>query len=60
MIIPCGINGYELVQQATRLYPDIKVLLTSGFAVKAIVENETKKFSEHLLGKPYQKVNLAH
>lgn len=59
VVMPGGMNGYELALKAAQLYPDIKVLLTSGFASKSIVKNEHKKFETQLLSKPYRKVELA-
>lgn len=59
VIMPGGVNGYELAQQATQLKPELKVLLTSGFTAKATIEHEQKKFDTHLLSKPYRKSDLA-
>ena len=59
VVMPGGINGYELAQQAKQLRPEIKVLLTSGFTSNAIVKTEHKEFETQLLSKPYRKVDLA-
>jgi len=59
VIMPGGINGYELAQQATQLRPKLKVLLTSGFTSKSCVKNGLEKFATHLLSKPYGKTELA-
>lgn len=59
VVMPGGINGYELAQQATQQRPNLKVLLTSGFTSKTISQNELAKFSRHLLSKPYRKTELA-
>ena len=59
VVMPGGINGYELAQQATQQRPDLKVLLTSGFTSKTIAKNGLAKFSAHLLNKPYRKIELA-
>ncbi len=58
VVMPGGINGYELAQLATDLNPDIKVLLTSGFTSKSMVNNKSH-FAKHLLSKPYRKIELA-
>lgn len=53
VVMPGGINGYELAEQATDLYPGLKVLLTSGYTEKAILRNGQAKFNANLLSKPY-------
>ncbi|MBN4054800.1 response regulator, partial [Nitrospira defluvii] len=59
VVMPDGINGYELAQQAIRLRPTIKVLLTSGFSPKTAERNGSTRFTENLLSKPYRKAELA-
>jgi len=59
VVMPGGINGYELAQQVTRDRPQLKVLLTSGLASKAIAQNNQVRFSAQMLNKPYRKINLA-
>ena len=60
VVMPGGMNGYELAQQATARLPKLKVMLTSGFTSKVIAENGLARFSANLLGKPYRKADLAH
>lgn len=60
IVMPNGINGYELAEQATALNKDIKVLLTSGFTDKAKHQNAKYIFSENLLNKPYSHKDLAN
>jgi PAS domain S-box-containing protein len=59
VVMPGGMNGYELAQQATQQRPDLKVLLTSGFTSKTIAENDLTRFAANLLSKPYRKAELA-
>jgi CheY-like chemotaxis protein len=59
VVMPGGINGYELAEQATAKYPKLKVLLTSGFTSAAISKNGQARFNAHLLPKPYQIKELA-
>jgi len=59
VVMPGGMNGYELAQQVTKKHPEIKVLLTSGLTSKAIVDDEQVRFSAQMLNKPYRKINLA-
>jgi len=59
VVMPGGINGYELAQQVTKDNPDLKVLLTSGVASKTAVKDDQIRFSAQMLNKPYRKINLA-
>ena len=52
-------NGYELAEQVVVLYPDTKVLLTSGYTEKAHVTDKESRFNVDLLSKPYTQVVLA-
>jgi len=59
LVMPGGINGYELAEQATEMHPNIQVLLTSGYTEKAIASNGQGRFASNLLSKPYQQTELA-
>lgn len=59
VVMPGGINGYELAQQATEFWPHIKVLLSSGFTSKTLAHNGLARFAAHLLSKPYRQADLA-
>jgi len=59
VVMPGGMNGYELAQQATQQQANLKVLLTSGFTLKAAADNNLARFATHLLNKPYRKAELA-
>ncbi len=59
VVMPGGMNGYELAQQAMQQRPNLKVLLTSGFTSKTMVNSGLDLFPAHLLSKPYRKNNLA-
>jgi hypothetical protein len=56
--MPHGISGVDLACEATRLRPEIKVLLTSGYAGGALKGLEAAdRFP--VLGKPYRRSDLA-
>ncbi|HED16806.1 MAG TPA: response regulator [Gammaproteobacteria bacterium] len=59
VVMPGGMNGYELVSQVTRMKPDLKVLLTSGYTAKKITHDGLERFSANILAKPYRKPELA-
>ena len=64
VIMPSGIDGYDLAEEAKNLRPDLKVLLTSGFTIKreAYINGKAKLASDlakAMLPKPYNDVELA-
>ncbi len=59
VVMPGGINGYELAEQICAQQPHIKILLTSGYTEKAIARNGQAKFNRYLLSKPYSQQELV-
>ncbi len=59
VVMPGGINGYELADRASVLRPGLKVLLTSGYTEKAMIHNGQARFNANLLNKPYTQDELA-
>ena len=59
VVMPGGINGYELAADATAQRPGLKVLLTSGYINKAVAGSDQARFSANLLSKPYTQAELA-
>lgn len=60
VVMSGGISGYQLAEKTSNLYPDIKILLTSGYTGKA--EESNKNLSNRhfeLLKKPYNQKQLA-
>lgn len=60
VIMPGGINGYQLAQQAVKINPDLKILVASGYTAKEwsreIEEDDlVRSLSENLLQKPYKR-----
>ncbi len=60
VVMPGGINGFELAEQAVVLLPELKVLLTSGYTEKAVISNGQARFSANMLSKPYTQTELAY
>jgi nitrogen-specific signal transduction histidine kinase len=56
VVMPGGMNGFELAQHARTTQPDIKLLLTSGFPEQSIDPPTT---GARLLNKPYRVEDLA-
>ncbi|MCP4996165.1 MAG: response regulator, partial [Gammaproteobacteria bacterium] len=60
VVMPGGINGYELAEQAETIQPKIKVLLTSGYTNKSLLNNMQARFKTNLLTKPYNQSEIAN
>ncbi len=59
IVMPGGMNGVDLADEAKRLRPDIKVLLTSGYA--AIARSaQSAPDGLKIVNKPYRHEELAH
>jgi PAS domain S-box-containing protein len=56
VVMPGGMNGFELAQRARTTQPDIKVLLTSGFPEQLA---DPAAIGARLLNKPYRAEDLA-
>ncbi len=59
VVMPGGLNGFELAEKLTTLQPSLKVLLTSGYTEKAIARNGQSRFRANLLNKPYTQIDLS-
>ena len=59
VIMPGGLNGYELAERVTSDYPELKVLLASGYTEKVTSGENHKRFSLNMLAKPYSQAELA-
>jgi len=52
-------NGIAFAEEVRRLYPDIRVLLTSGFSSKLSTNAQVRTLDADLVAKPYRKADLA-
>ncbi|MBB4261440.1 MULTISPECIES: PAS domain-containing hybrid sensor histidine kinase/response regulator [unclassified Bradyrhizobium] len=59
VVLPGGLNGRQLVDEAVKLRPSLKVLFTTGYTRNAIVHNGTLDPSVTLIGKPFTLDALA-
>jgi PAS domain S-box-containing protein len=59
VIMPGGMSGYDLGRLARTRWPNIRVLLTSGFPEEKINGNGQPPWNMRLLLKPYRKEDLA-
>ncbi len=59
VVLPGGMNGRQLAEEACRRTPNLKVLYTSGYSQNAIVHHGRLDPGVLLLAKPYRKSDLA-
>jgi PAS domain S-box-containing protein len=59
VVMPGNLNAFDLAEAMSKLKPDIKILLTSGFAGKISKKKSHEKWALNLLTKPYRDVELA-
>lgn len=56
IVMPGGMNGVELAQRVREAYPDMAILLTTGYSDRAL-DAASAKFD--LVRKPYRRADLA-
>jgi len=59
IIMPGGMTGTELAREARRLYPKLRILLTSGYTARAMANGFHDIEGLELLNKPFRKRDLA-
>jgi CheY-like chemotaxis protein len=57
--MPGGINGWELADKARKARPNLRVLLTAGYALETLTAQDHLRDGSLLLAKPYRKAELA-
>ena len=57
--LPGGMNGAELADIAQKLYPDVQILFTTGYAREAILHERGVREHAPWLLKPYSHRELA-
>jgi signal transduction histidine kinase/CheY-like chemotaxis protein len=59
VVMPGGMNGAQLAVEAQRICPELKVLLTSGYAASALSQEHGLSETLEVLHKPYRREDLA-
>lgn len=60
VVMPGGINGYELVEKALAKRSGLQVLLVSGYTEQGMIGSHPARSAVTLLSKPYTQTELAH
>ncbi len=58
VVLPGGMNGVEIANQAKLIQPDIKVLLTSGYLDNVVDQDSLLNLELDLVRKPYKRSEL--
>jgi PAS domain S-box-containing protein len=59
VVMPGGINGLQLADEAHKLHPGLPVLLSSGYTDATLPQAGSPNGNFHLLRKPYRRQDLA-
>jgi CheY-like chemotaxis protein len=59
IVMPGKINGVQLAREAVQMRPDLRVLLTSGYANQALEGYHPLPPNLDILPKPYRRADLA-
>jgi CheY-like chemotaxis protein len=59
VVMPGGMTGWDLAERARELRPNLKILLTSGYAIESLASRGRINPEFAVLNKPYRKVELA-
>ncbi|MCA1774956.1 MAG: PAS domain-containing protein [Loktanella sp.] len=59
IVLPSGMNGHQLADTVRTLWPETKLLFTSGYMDKALVHDGQIVRDVELLNKPYRREQLA-
>lgn len=59
LVMPGKISGYDLAAIVAQDFPDIKILLTSGYVSDAVTRRMTRATDHDILHKPYRYTDLA-
>jgi PAS domain S-box-containing protein len=59
VVMPGGMGGRQLAEEACAMRPSLKVLFTSGYTDNALIHHGRLDPGVHLIRKPYRKKDLA-
>ncbi|MGE0718857.1 MAG: PAS domain S-box protein [Alphaproteobacteria bacterium] len=59
VVMPGGVNGWDLAEQARAARPGLRVLLTSGYALETLAVRGRMPAGTVILNKPYRRAELG-
>jgi signal transduction histidine kinase/ActR/RegA family two-component response regulator/HAMP domain-containing protein len=59
IVMPGGMDGIEMIEQARQTNPTLRALFTTGFTRAAVANNNRATGSDLLITKPYRRAELA-
>jgi CheY-like chemotaxis protein len=59
IVMPGGMSGWELAEQARQIRPGLPVVFSSGYALETLIERGRASAQSIILTKPYRKADLA-
>lgn len=59
IVMPGGMSGLDLIEEARKLKPGLRVLLTSGYPLETLAARGKLTVTASILNKPYRKAELA-
>ncbi|MES1200020.1 MAG: response regulator [Pseudomonadota bacterium] len=59
IVMPGGVSGWELAEQARKLAPALKVLFTSGYPIESLSRHADMPAHAAVINKPYRMADLA-
>lgn len=58
VVMPGGMNGFDLSQAAEQIRPDLKIIHASGYPKGAMVHQEEPRLKDNLISKPFRREEL--
>ena len=58
VVMPGGMNGFDLAQAAEQLCPNLKIIHASGYPKGAMVHQEEPRLKDNLISKPFRREEL--
>jgi PAS domain S-box-containing protein len=59
IVMPGGLNGWDLARRVKALRPQVRVLFTSGYALEALMARGRLDPDDAIINKPYRRAELA-
>ncbi|MCK4709891.1 MAG: response regulator, partial [Gammaproteobacteria bacterium] len=60
IVMPGGMNGYELAEKVSKEYPEIKILLSSGYTGNTTSVANQNTYKNQFIKKPYTRQDVAN